>query len=377
LLDEGYEVAIQGGHLVIQHVPYLDSNLEVRYGFLAYPVSVSGDEIVSQTDHRIWFGGSQPHSALGKPLVLASPETRPIDTDLTATFMLSSKPASGSYDDQFSKVMSYVQILEHQAQAIDPTVTAQTGASWNVVEEQSPFVYRDTMTSRAGLARASSRFAGEHVVIVGMGGTGSYILDQVAKTPVAKITLIDGDVFENHNAFRAPGSATLEQLRARPRKVDYFRNMYSAMHGNIVAHSVFINEDTMHLLDGASFVFIASDDAASKPMIIERLEEQGVSFIDVGMGIEEVDGHLTGLLRVTTSTPDQRSHVHEMRRIPSPAPEADAYGRNIQIADLNALNAQLAVIRWKRELGFYADGTRDGYSTYSVYTNEISNEDRL
>lgn len=32
------------------------------------------------------------------------------------------------------------------------------------------------------------------------------------------------------------------------------------------------------------------------------------------------------------------------------------------------------MIRWKRHLGFYA-GDREGFCTYSIYTNEISNED--
>ena len=48
--------------------------------------------------------------------------------------------------------------------------------------------------------------------------------------------------------------------------------------------------------------------------------------------------------------------------------------RNIQIADLNCLNALLAVLRWKRHLGLYADGTGETLTTYSLYTNEISNE---
>jgi hypothetical protein len=120
-------------------------------------------------------------------------------------------------------------------------------------------------------------------------------------------------------------------------------------------------------------VFLASDDAASKPMIIDWLEAHDVPFIDVGMGIEEIDGRLSGLLRVTTSRPGRRNAAH--RRIPQPAPERDAYARNIQTADLNALNAVLAVIRWKRSIGIYADATDESHTTYSLITNEIANED--
>ncbi|MFH8805521.1 hypothetical protein ACH4F6_39270 [Streptomyces sp. NPDC017936] len=60
---------------------------------------------------------------------------------------------------------------------------------------------------------------------------------------------------------------------------------------------------------------------------------------------------------------------------PQPAPEGDAYARDIQTADLNALNAVLAVIRWKRSIGIYADATDESHTTYSLITNVIANED--
>ena len=93
------------------------------------------------------------------------------------------------------------------------------------------------------------------------------------------------------------------------------------------------------------------------------------------MGIEEIDGRLGGLLRVTTSLPGRREQARQ--RIPVPAPERDDYGRNIQTADLNALNALIAVIRWKRHLGIYPDLTSEGFITYSLTVNEIANEDLL
>ena len=308
-------------------------------------------------------------------IAFANPETREIDTDLRADFMLSSKPASGAYADEYSKVTAYARMLSHEASAIDPTVTATPGAAWQDVDDGQPFAYRDTATSRAGLAAVCACFEGQRIAIVGLGGTGGYILDQVAKTPVASIMLIDGDTFDNHNAFRAPGAPALETLRERPKKVDYFAGIYSRMHRGILTHDVFLDSENVHLLDGSTFVFLASDDAGSKPAVMDWLEEHDIAFIDVGMGIEEVDGRLTGLLRVTTSLPGRRRHARTNGRIPAPAPERDDYARNIQVADLNSLNADLAVIRWKRHLGFYADESDEGFATYSLIVNEVSNED--
>ncbi|MER6396048.1 ThiF family adenylyltransferase [Kitasatospora sp. NPDC001603] len=373
LLDDGYDVVVHGGHIIVRHIPYVTEDRSVEHGFLAYPVTVSGDRLVSGTDHRIWFSGSVPCDEHGRPLALASPELREVAEGVRADFMLSSKPGPDGYPDEYTKITAYARIIADQAHALDSSATPTPGAAWQEIDDDSPFVYRDTATSRAGIAAVNRRFRGHRVVIVGLGGSGSYILDQVAKTEVDSILLVDGDTFDNHNAFRAPGAPTLETLRGRPAKAAYLASIYANMHRGVKACEEYLDEDNLHLLTGATFVFLASDAAAGKPAIIDWLEAHDVPFTDVGMGVEEIDGRLSGLLRVTISLPGRRDAAR--RRIPQPAPERDAYTRNIQTADLNALNAVLAVIRWKRSVGVYADATDEGHTTYSLITNEIANED--
>ncbi len=53
----------------------------------------------------------------------------------------------------------------------------------------------------------------------------------------------------------------------------------------------------------------------------------------------------------------------------------DEYSRNIQIADLNALNAALAVIKWKKFCGFYRDLACERFTTYAIDGNKLINED--
>ena len=53
----------------------------------------------------------------------------------------------------------------------------------------------------------------------------------------------------------------------------------------------------------------------------------------------------------------------------------DVYSRNVQVADLNALNATLAVIRWKKLCGFYADFDQERHSVYTIDGNHLLNED--
>jgi hypothetical protein len=93
------------------------------------------------------------------------------------------------------------------------------------------------------------------------------------------------------------------------------------------------------------------------------------------MGVELHDGALGGVLRMTAATPARGDHASA--RIPF-ADDAggDDYSSNIQIADLNALNAALAVIRWKKLFGFYRDLDREHHSTYTIDGNMLLNEDK-
>ena len=70
----------------------------------------------------------------------------------------------------------------------------------------------------------------------------------MAKTPVNEIHLYDGDTFSNHNAFRSPGAASLEELKARPLKVTYFRDAYSKMHRRVIAHQDYLDDASVQEL---------------------------------------------------------------------------------------------------------------------------------
>jgi len=227
-----------------------------------------------------------------------------------------------------------------------------------------------TNTTRAGLTTLNNLFRGHTIAIVGVGGTGSYILDQVAKTWVDRIILIDGDDFENHNAYRAPGAAAREVLQDRRNKAEYFAEEYSRMHMGITAHPAALTTDNLHLLEGATFVFLAAADAEARPEIMQWLKSREIPFIDVGMSFREVEGGLTGLAKVVAYLPGNETILPTM---PSSGPVEDDYSSNVQVADLNALNAILAVIRWKRHLGFYATHEATNMTVFKLYLNELRN----
>lgn len=243
----------------------------------------------------------------------------------------------------------------------EPTLSSDT----------SPFVYSDTGPERAGIAAISAKLVGGVIGIIGAGGTGSVVLDLIAKTPADRIVLIDGDVMEAHNAFRAPGAARMEALAERPFKVDYLQGVYSAMHRNIDAHASHLTAQNFHLLDDLDFVFLCLDSARARGAIVPELERRKLPFIDCGLGLEVANDTLTGMIRVTSSLPSNRSHG---TRIPATgAHEVELYRSNIQVADLNMLAATLAVIQYKQMRQFYADSGGEGHMIYRLEDNAMLN----
>ena len=235
------------------------------------------------------------------------------------------------------------------------------------------FCNLDTNSSRANIYQFNAKFKGQRVGIIGLGGTGSYILDLVAKTPVDEIHLFDGDAYLQHNSFRSPGATSIETLDKKLAKVDYYTSIYSQMHNGIKPHALFLMEENLHLLNGLTCVFVCIDRNAAKGKILTHLRQQVISFFDTGLGVNIAEDNLVGTVRITTGTPSKLDHLP--LRIGTEDLDENEYSTNIQIADLNALNAALAVIKWKKLIGFYQDLKEEHHSTYSINTAQLLNED--
>ncbi len=380
LVQDGYELAILHNHLVITGVPYVNSKGEIRLGTLVSDMgSISGDVTASPVQpHTAMWAGEYPCDSSGKPLekLRHTSADQALGPSLMVNHSFSNKPSDG-YRDYHHKMSTYVAMIERHAQAIDRTVTARTHRFIESDDPNSPFHYPDTASGRIGITNVMRKLELARVGIFGVGGTGSYVLDLVAKTPVREIAIFDGDTFLQHNAFRAPGAPSADQLRELPAKVDYLAGIYSRMHRGIVPHAFAIAEDTIDKIGPLDFAFICMDPGTPKRLLVEYLERNGIPFVDVGMGIELIDDALTGLVRVTTSSPEKRDHIQQPGRISfKDGGKDNIYAKNIQIADLNALNAALAVIRWKKHFGFYADLGHEHHANFALNGNVIVNEDK-
>ena len=383
LRNDGYEIEIRGPYLLVHGIPYVNQNAEVKRGILVSELTLSGGERTAKpSSHTIYFIGEYPCNKDGIPLaqIMHQSGVQKLAEGLIVDHSFSGRPyekTSPEYDDYYEKVTRYEGVISAPARALDETATAKTFNVMEIADEESVFNYFDTNSGRAEIYHISEKLKSEKVGIIGLGGTGSYILDFVSKTPVSEIHLFDGKEFLDHNAFRVPGAASIDDLREKPTKVIYHQRNYSRMRKHIYAHDHFMDEETLSLITGLTFVFLSLDKGPAKKAIVTKLEELGIPFIDVGMGVQIVGESLIGTLRTTTSTPRKRDHVHDKKRISFEEPAVDDdYQTNIQISELNALNACFAVIKWKKLRGFYHDGDEEHHSTYTLSANMLLSEDQ-
>lgn len=362
LIDRNYSLSIIGAYLVVNDVYYLDANGQLQKGQLAAPLNQPSPQTLgSPINHQMYWSGSQPYYIDGTPIPIG---TRSVDIRLGNTWYkshLSNKPTEG-FPTYSLMVETYVALISGPAQG-KFGVTPLTGAVYDVPADTSPFKVRDTFSARAEIMDLNRLLVDDRIAIIGLGGTGSFVLDFIVKTPVYAIDAYDYDIFEVHNGFRSPGEVPFEHF-GHP-KVEVYRRKYEPFRHKITFHSKRIGKGDDELFADTTFAFVCIDDGEARGEICEMLTRLGVPFIDVGMGIEKEAGALDGLIRTTLFSPETAETA--LKEVPLDQHEGeDAYRTYVQIAELNALNAALAVIRYKQCRGFYADDARYFHSIVSL-----------
>lgn len=59
LMDDGYEIELYNAYIVVHHIPYVNSNREIKLGKIIVPYTVIGG-IVQYTTHVVYFQGEYP-----------------------------------------------------------------------------------------------------------------------------------------------------------------------------------------------------------------------------------------------------------------------------------------------------------------------------
>lgn len=375
LQNEGFDLEIRAGYLLIKDIPYVTNSCEIKRGILVSVLELNGEQTKRPDTHVAMWVGEHPCHHDGREIsAIANPSpAQDLGSGIRADFTFSARAA---YRDYHHKMTTYIGRITGEAQVIDPNVSANTYPVIQAEPGESVFRYIDTATSRVGIGALNERIANQKIAIVGLGGTGSYVLDLVAKTCVKELHLIDGDVFSQHNAFRSPGAATIEELEAKSKKSKHFADVYDKMRHGVIPHAIYADGNT-EIFGSMNFVFLCLDRGAAKKTIIQSLIELKIPFIDVGMGILRAQEGLSGLMRVTcVNHMSEASIINQIDYSDGDGGENE-YSTNIQIAELNALNAALAVVQWKKFNQIYRDSSRADSFSYSIAANEMANNERV
>ncbi len=385
LLNEGFELEIMHQHLLVYGIPYVNVQGEVCNGILAAAYTgVHQEGVAAQPkDHTMWFQGEMPHhAASGEPMSCVVNHSNPqnLFEGFTGNHYFSNKPNNHKPSNFYELVTHYHSLLRAEAQQFNPNADGRSRKVRPNRDPASVFNYPDTASCRAGITAISQRLKGYRVAIVGVGGTGSYILDLISKTSVRNIHLFDGDTFESHNAFRSPGIATLDEINLNQNKAVFYQERYQQFRKGIISHPYRVTAENLIELDDFDFIFVCIDNGTSRRLICEYLSSKGRSFIDTGIGmklhsIDSSPDELSATCRITVCTQEKNDHLD---RCLDYAPDEDnLYDSNIQVADMNALNAAMAVIRWKQAVGIYQDQERAHNLTLATSLQSLHREETL
>ncbi len=358
LVETGYAIKFDSGHLVVRDVPYLDKEKSLRTGAFVTKLEFVDKVQVKQQDHQVFFCGAHPHSVDGSPIpnLGGGPAQLTLeDSSLVVERSFSNKPVGGNgFPDFFEKIESYTRVISAPAMEVHRDATPYTFRVDKEAVSGSVFKFHDTLTSRAEIGDLAKKLSDDVVAIIGLGGTGAYLLDFMVKVPVKEIRAFDNDPFHVHNAYRSPGRL-LDDGELGKAKADVYAQRYANFREALRVEAKFIDASCNAELEGVTFAFVCVDKGSARSAIFDLLLAKKIPFIDVGMGLDRKRASLSGMVRVTYYSAERGAEVRAKNLAEMADAPGDEYRTSVQISELNALNAALAVLRYKQIRGFYFD----------------------
>jgi hypothetical protein len=354
--EQGYQLDFINGYFVIYGLPYLDQIGSLKHGDWISPVDLTeGGALDPPGNHQAWFRGDKPYNRDGRELNIGTRNHRlEVTTGLVAELSFSLKLLENgqmrTYRSFEEKVQTYLDAITAPAMAVYPEATPLKGIEVKAAAQNSPLRFPDTSSANYNLNDISALLRSKKVAIVGLGGTGSYILDLLARTHLERITLFDDDKVHVHTIFRMPGF--IDRAIGKP-KVEALARQYGNWHSGIEPINERVTQENIERLLGFDFVFVSVDDGSARRLMVDWLSSKSVPFIDCGMGLNRSVVGLNGTVRITGVDRTAYDRTIDTAYLPTENTKEDEYRRQAQIAELNALNAALAVIRFKQHFGIY------------------------
>ena len=354
----GWQIEVSKNRISLSEVPYRQESGDA--GLCRISVDTQDDGLTMKAPEHsgnahhaatlTGVSGARAYQANGEPVgnVLWS--------DGTNECVISIMPDSGDYVDAWHALVVYA--------------TSVTGPAGRAEREQVERLFEFNIEGEnyRDMKEWRDRAGGQKIAIVGLGGVGLWILDLMSKTYVSEIRIWDGDEIEGRNLLRAPGWASKDAIGTN--KAEYFGQHYQRFRKGISIHPEYWQPgEHANVFDEMDFVFMAVDKADVRAALCETLEQRGIPFVDVGMGVELHQGRVRGSCQVFYSGEDPGRW-----RVGIPTAEgtegAKAY-YDLQLADLGALNAALAVGMWRRHTEQYEEEERNWLIRYLIEENDL------
>jgi molybdopterin-synthase adenylyltransferase len=122
--------------------------------------------------------------------------------------------------------------------------------------------------------------------IVGLGGTGSVVAEQLAHLGVRRLLFLDPDVIEETNLNRVVGTTRIDIGRPKVEvAAELVRRINPQIEANAITGNVIVSDDARRLLS-CDFIFCCTDSHGSRAVINQLAYQYLIPTIDVGVRVQ-------------------------------------------------------------------------------------------
>lgn len=134
-----------------------------------------------------------------------------------------------------------------------------------------------------------------HYGIVGLGGTGSHVAQQIAHLGAKQVTLIDPDVIDESNLNRLIGAAPqLVGMQKVEVAAAQMKRISPSVHVATVVGDVRLLKDSARLL-GTDMIFCCTDSHGSRAVLNQIAYQHMIPVIDMGVRIDATEGVVSAI----------------------------------------------------------------------------------
>lgn len=123
------------------------------------------------------------------------------------------------------------------------------------------------------------------IAIVGCGGLGGFVIEELARENIGKLILIDGDTFSTSNLNRQLESkhSTIGKYKAEI----YANRVKEISDCDVKYHNEFLTEKNLNLLDNCDLVIDCLDNIKSRLLLAKTCKEKNLTIIHGAIEGEE------------------------------------------------------------------------------------------